>query len=89
MGTSLRKAAKLGKLGGHGVGWLTKMKAADLQMYYGRALRRNVGNVEATKDAMWATGHRYSTPCPPTTTHITRGAHMDQTVGVSSTSQLL
>ena len=35
MGTSLRKTAKLGKLGGHGR--LIKMKAADLQMYYGRA----------------------------------------------------
>ena len=54
MGTSLRKAAKLGKLGGHGAGRLTQTKAADLQAYYGRALRRNVGNVEETKDAVWA-----------------------------------
>ena len=36
-------------MGPYGVGRLTKTKAANLQTYYGRALRLNVGNVEATK----------------------------------------
>ena len=55
MGTALRKAAKSAKLGGRGVGRLTTLKATKLQTYYGRALRGNVGNVDATKEAVWAT----------------------------------
>ena len=66
MGTALRKAAKSAKLGGRGVGRLTTLKATKLQTYYGRALRGNVGNVDATKEAVWATlSHSMSTNDDP------------------------
>ena len=74
MGTALRKAAKASKLGGRGDGRLTGVKATKLQLYYGRALRSNVGNADATMDAVWATlFHSTSTDADPHHTRCPRG----------------
>ena len=74
MGTALRKAAKASKLGGRGDGQLTGVKATKLQLYYGRALRSNVGNADATRDAVWATlFHSTSTDADPHHTRCPRG----------------
>ena len=54
MGTALRKAIKEKKLGGHGEGRLTNSKAAKLQIYYGRAIRSNLGNLKSMRGAVWA-----------------------------------
>ena len=50
------------------------VKATKLQLYYGRALRSNVGNADATRDAVWATlFHSTSTDADPHHTRCPRG----------------
>ena len=71
---ALRKAAKASKLGGRGDGRLTGIKATKLQLYYGRALRSNVGNADGTRDAVWTTlFHSTSTDADPDHTRCPRG----------------
>ena len=66
MGTALTKAIADHKLGGKGQGRLTNAKASKLQKYYGRAIRQNIGNPIAMKDAVWATYfHSISTDDDP------------------------
>jgi hypothetical protein len=75
MGTALRKAIVDHKLGGKGQGRLTNAKASKLQKYYGRAIRQNIGNPIAMKDAIWATFfHSISTDDDPHHNSCPRGA---------------
>ncbi|KAL8589050.1 hypothetical protein ACOMHN_055063 [Nucella lapillus] len=56
MGTALRKAATEGRLGGRGVGRLTKDKCSRLQNYYRGAILNNLGpgNQNAMRSSIWA-----------------------------------
>lgn len=53
MGTRLRNAKKLHKLGGKGK--LTDALIKKIQTYYGLAIRRNQDNVDDMKNAIMAT----------------------------------
>ena len=54
MGTALINLSKEKKLGGKGHGRLTKEKAIVFQWYYRNAIENNLGNVEAMRNAVWA-----------------------------------
>lgn len=55
MGTALLNKTKEKKLGGRGQGRLTKEKALKLQYYYRFAVQNNAGDIQAMKDAVFAT----------------------------------
>ncbi|XP_046339365.2 uncharacterized protein LOC125381038 [Haliotis rufescens] len=54
MGTALLKLSKELRLGGRGKGKLTKDKALKFQYYYRFAITNNVGNIDGTRNAIWA-----------------------------------
>ncbi|ESO88659.1 hypothetical protein LOTGIDRAFT_165443 [Lottia gigantea] len=71
MGTALRKLAKDGKklgvvLGGKGQGKLTQTTINKLTIYYGKAIRENLDNLDAMRDAVYASFlHALSTDAVP------------------------
>ncbi|ESO93471.1 hypothetical protein LOTGIDRAFT_175538 [Lottia gigantea] len=71
MGTALRKLAKDGKklgvvLGGKGQGKLTQTTINKLTIYYGKAIRENLDNLDAMRDAVYANFlHALSTESVP------------------------
>ena len=73
MGTALLNLSKTARLGGRGVGRLTKDKAIRFQHYYRNAITSAQGNVEQMRNNIWATlFHCLSTDddphhsrCPP------------------------
>jgi hypothetical protein len=73
LGTALRNLRKAKKLGGRGEGRLTDKVIDKLQIYYTRAIRKNVGNPEQMhKDVLCTLLHHTSTDetprhrfCPP------------------------
>ncbi|XP_076455485.1 uncharacterized protein LOC143290080 [Babylonia areolata] len=66
MGTALRKLAETGRLGGRGVGRLTKNKCDSLQNFYRGAIMDNLPNVDKMKAAIWSTlWHSMSTDEQP------------------------
>ncbi len=54
LGIALLNLTKEFRLGGRGRGRLTKEKALKLQYYYRFAITNNVGNIDGTRNAIWA-----------------------------------
>ena len=71
LGTAMRKLASSGKkagvtLGGRGHGKLTQATIVKLTAYYGKAIRAHPNDLEAMRDAVWATfDHAVSTDKKP------------------------
>ena len=73
MGTALLNLTKQQKLGGRGIGRLTKDKAMYFQRMYRRAIVRNVDDVDGMRSAIWAALFHcmssdeapHHTRCPP------------------------